>query len=812
MNTPMIAGRQTFDGLGRQLTVETGEYATLFHYKPGQLPPFANTLANGMRVGFEYESRLNNKLLSVSAQGESTQRLTYHPLGMPASASGALGTESFGFTPSGQPKEDIWSVDGADHHTQWQYSMNGLLQGFVDAQGIRHRRRLDTFGRVQETSAGNLITRYRYDALSRLIHISVHDPDNARTLTTSLTYDGLGRERSRTFNTVTYDETEQPVTRTFSQTLGYSALDQLTSRQWNDGGRQGLETFEYDARQRLVRYTANDEAAPTDPFGNRIVEQLFIFNALNGYERTVSTFADGSSDEAVFSYADRNPCQMVKATHTHASWPGEIRLAYDNCGRVISDSLGRSMTWDTNGRLTHVSHDNRKCQYGYTASGHLVDRTLDGTLTRGFFSGDELTHEQTGNDILQFCSGEQGMFAINTLTAGIRKTTLMGTDAQGSVRLEADTAVRTRHYDPHGAAPQSSENLPFGYAGQRSEPLTGWQILGDYRPYDPVLMCFLSPDSESPFGRGGINPYAYCAGDPINRVDPDGHSWVTYALAGIGLAVSITTAVASFGAAAAIMSSFFAYGGYAALTPSAALVIGAAALDLVSLGTGVAALGMELAGADQNAANVLGWISLGSGLASAGLMGGFAGSALRARSRTNAGPATKPLYRQGQVDVLFETSKKGEDTIEVAFHNQLWGDAHLKAFETHGTPDGYLLNAQGVFESAAIVARREIAPRLASYAQHRPLVLLACEGGSSGAAQQVANVLRRQVIGFDEVIYIYQPRLMNAFENQATAAGIATNFPLQQIPFLKRLGRGKSQPYTAGKNMEPATYKIYEPK
>jgi len=38
-------------------------------------------------------------------------------------------------------------------------------------------------------------------------------------------------------------------------------------------------------------------------------------------------------------------------------------------------------------------------------------------------------------------------------------------------------------------------------------------------------MRFNSPDSISPFGRGGINVYSYCGGDPINRFDPNGRNW-----------------------------------------------------------------------------------------------------------------------------------------------------------------------------------------------------------------------------------------------------------------------------------------------
>jgi hypothetical protein len=37
-------------------------------------------------------------------------------------------------------------------------------------------------------------------------------------------------------------------------------------------------------------------------------------------------------------------------------------------------------------------------------------------------------------------------------------------------------------------------------------------------------MRFNSPDSWSPFDRGGLNSYAYCAGNPVNWKDPTGHS------------------------------------------------------------------------------------------------------------------------------------------------------------------------------------------------------------------------------------------------------------------------------------------------
>lgn len=795
MNNSTIIGRQTFDGLGRQLSVEAAGCLTRFHYGKGQLPPTANTLADGKRVEFTYEPELNNRLLSVTPHDQPAQTIAYHPLGMPASANGALGTESFGFTPSGQPDQDTWTVGDARHGTRWHYSLNGLLQGFDDAMGTAHRRSFDSHGRVSETRVGHLVTRYRYDALSRLAEISVKDQLDAGKLTTALTYDSLGREHTRTFTAVTPDGQSH----TSTQTLSYSALDQITSRTWTEDSRTLKETFEYDIRGRLVGFAADADAAPEDPFGNPIVSQAFTYNSLNGHEKVVTTYADTSVDEARFTYATHNPVQLALITHTHPSWPREVKLNYDDCGRVVSDNLGRRMVWNAQDRLIEIRQDGRSCQYGYTAHGRLVDRTVDGTLSRSFYSGEELTHEMTGDVSLQFNSGETGLFAVSKVTAALHETTLLGADGQGSVRLESRSTVRTHRYSAYGMESRNTQAVPFGYAGQRHEPLTGIQILGDYRPYDPVLMCFLSPDSESPFGKGGINPYAYCAGDPVNRIDPDGHSWVNYLLAGAGLAIGIAAAVASFGAASTVIASF-GYAGWAALTPSAAMIIGAGALDVASVATGVAGLISQATGADESVGNVLGWVSFGTGLA-AGALSGLAGSVARIGGRKPGSPSV-PVRRESSADVLFEKTRGEHD---VTFHKALWGESDLKGFETHGTPEGYLMNAKGIFEPAANVAKREIAPRLAEYEAHRPLVLLACEGGSSGAAQEIANVLRRPVIGYDEVIYVGGPSHIGSFGYHQTRTGIVTTLP------LKRLKGGRDQGFHLGPNYGFATPRTYSP-
>ncbi len=72
---------------------------------------------------------------------------------------------------------------------------------------------------------------------------------------------------------------------------------------------------------------------------------------------------------------------------------------------------------------------------------------------------------------------------------------------------------------PYGRLPGRSR---LAFNGEFREP-QGWYHLGQgHRLYNPVLRRFNRPDRLSPFGKGGLNGYAYCLGDPVNFSDPTG--------------------------------------------------------------------------------------------------------------------------------------------------------------------------------------------------------------------------------------------------------------------------------------------------
>ncbi|OUM30501.1 hypothetical protein B8W72_17135 [Pseudomonas putida] len=101
----------------------------------------------------------------------------------------------------------------------------------------------------------------------------------------------------------------------------------------------------------------------------------------------------------------------------------------------------------------------------------------------------------------------------------------LGTDSSGSILTATGSdSNETHNYSPYGnSSTVPSAKSMLGYNGERAEERPLYILGSGYRAFSTGLMRFLSPDNLSPFGKGGINPYAYCAGDPINYTDPTGH-------------------------------------------------------------------------------------------------------------------------------------------------------------------------------------------------------------------------------------------------------------------------------------------------
>ena len=151
-----------------------------------------------------------------------------------------------------------------------------------------------------------------------------------------------------------------------------------------------------------------------------------------------------------------------------------------------------------------------------------LDRLIQTAGIRRFYNRSRMTTEIEG-------AVQRSVFQVGDhvlAEGGAGGSNLLATDLQRSV-LHTVNPDKTQPiaYSVYGHRPaESGLASVLGFNGERADPVTGHYLLGNgYRAFNPILMRFNSPDRWSPFGKGGINAYAYCLGDPINRIDPDGN-------------------------------------------------------------------------------------------------------------------------------------------------------------------------------------------------------------------------------------------------------------------------------------------------
>lgn len=169
------------------------------------------------------------------------------------------------------------------------------------------------------------------------------------------------------------------------------------------------------------------------------------------------------------------------------------------------------------------------CHYRYDALDRLIANEQPSAPERQrFYCKSRLATEIQGVNRYSLLQHGDQILAQQQSEGDALSTTLLATDQQRSVlqTLNANQTRRPIAYTPYGHhRPENGLLSLLGFNGERPDPVTGCYLLGNgYRAFNPVLMRFNCPDSWSPFREGGLNPYTYCLGDPINHYDQNGHS------------------------------------------------------------------------------------------------------------------------------------------------------------------------------------------------------------------------------------------------------------------------------------------------
>ncbi len=219
---------------------------------------------------------------------------------------------------------------------------------------------------------------------------------------------------------------------------------------------------------------------------------------------------------------------------------------HDAANRLATQNGQSLFTWDANGNLLADG----STTYGYDFANQLISATVSGVNTQFAYNGDgvRLRLVEAGTlttytqdyaaplpVVLQAKTGSAATQYVYSL--GTRPVTeyessageYLLADPLGSVRQLADASgnvLLSKSYEPYGSVlnSQGTATSIFAYAGEQVD--TTGLIFLRARYMSPRLGVFLSRDpwEGDALRPGSMNGWNYVEGNPVNLLDPSGHS------------------------------------------------------------------------------------------------------------------------------------------------------------------------------------------------------------------------------------------------------------------------------------------------
>ncbi len=428
----------------------------------------------------------------------------------------------------------------------------------------------------------------------------------------TINYDQYNRIREIAY----YKSTQKSVLLEKIELQRYSNFNNLTRLKATDYlGRSASETFEYDALNRLTKFTCSGAICPKDKEGNMIVERQYDFDLLNNITSVVTNYIPSAGSMVQSSYTTTYTYDMtypVRLKYYSKKNEKSQTIVYDNAGNIKSDDKGNTYTYNPLNRMVSANTPTHRLDYQYDYQGRLSSETVDNDTDHPiqyYYANSKLINSVQGGNSASYLLDGSGKKVARYTAGDLSQGNIYLTDQKGSVLesigVSSNNIEKVSSYTPYGSETKISSSIEavnplinqdvIGFNGERSDYYTGFQLLGNgYRAYNPELGRFMQPDMYSPFGKGGINPYVFANNNPIMGLDPSGQSvnfWMNIAFGVVGL---LAAAAAPFTAGESVAGAVAMISGILA---SASSFAGAAAEKTKSKGAAIASTVLGVTGA-----------------------------------------------------------------------------------------------------------------------------------------------------------------------------------------------------------------------
>lgn len=634
-----VLGSRAFDRNGRVLALTRGDQFEHFTYSGANTSP--HTRVAGALVGdqiqstttaFKYIAQLNNVLANTETNG-ATAYYTYAFNGAGTSTvSSGSSHQSVIFNSLEQAVTQTRLPEGETGHTRnYTYSLMGRIASESNGFGLDLVHQYGYRGSHDSSKSSDLHVQRSYNSDGDLEDENVIDHLAGRSYQWIRRFAG-GHESVRIFDdglngqiSFNYDRNAEGKV-TFIRSSKYEVTLGTKSYRYNANGSlsQAIYTGEF----------AFNNSNDNSPF-------IYTFDPLGNL--TAVTTQDGTTSFTYDSITGVRLSQVENLAITY--YPtGQIQAKGDNGYSLNTEYRQISCITQSSGKMTSYSYNPDEVVTQISNSTPWLLQKLNLVYRHGRIASQYLSNpDRTGFDkIVDLRVSSPGLIVQRTTEAGNITTQVMFLDTDGTVIYTHDVETRSTHlhrYTPYGLQPELDDNPVtrrsiLGFKGEHVLQDPQLYPLGNgYRLYDPELMRFSSVDDWSPFGAGGINSYAYCDGDPINRADPNGHGFFSSLWSGIKSVFSaIATAVVTvwnyspvgmlinkFAEKFPIASAVF-WGvvgiALAAFTGGGSLFLTAAAVGAAIVSAGLNIASACIAESDPELSKTLGWASLGAGVVS----------------------------------------------------------------------------------------------------------------------------------------------------------------------------------------------------